>query len=112
MKKLSDYEDKTKQAIEDTVEHQGKQIVDTYYDESYTKVDDDYGLCTDCKEFKITKMEFGDVFAECQTWDTRRRSQRRVTECSRYDKRGQMNLAEMQQIAYIIEVGGRRVGMI
>ena len=110
MKKLSEYDDNIKAAITTSIDQQGKQIIDIYYDESYTRVDDDYGLCTDCKQFKITKMEFGDVIAECETWDVRRTSNRRVEECSSYNKRGQLTLQDMKEVAYIIDVGSRKIG--
>ncbi|KKN08869.1 hypothetical protein LCGC14_1052380 [marine sediment metagenome] len=111
MKKLSDYKDEEKQDIRESVNLQGKKIIDSFYEEGHQKVSDDsYGLCADCKEFKITKMEFGETFAECGVWDKRRTSQRKVEECSAYVKRGQMTLFDMQQMAYIIEVDTKKIG--
>lgn len=113
MKKLSDYKNEEKQNIKETVELQGKKIVDTFYEEGQERVaDDSYGLCSDCKEFKITKMEFGEVFANCHAWDKMRTSKRRVMECSAYAKRGQMSLWDMQTMAYIIEVDTKKIGLI
>ena len=112
MKKISDFKDDEKAALQQSVNFQAKRIIDTDYEDAYNTIEDDYGLCSDCKEFKLTKMEFGDIYAECREWDKMRNSQRRVVECSAYNKRGAMTLWDMQNLAYIIDVEDKKVGLI
>jgi len=56
-----------------------------------------YGLCKDCVHLKVVSFEFGESIAK-------------VKECSCYQKRGTMNLWEMESLATIIDVNKSKIG--
>jgi len=74
-----------------------------------------YGLCDSCKWAFVTRSEFKILIAICDRHEgmpVPLRSDEPVTECSGYNKRGEMDLYEMAQMATIIEVPKERAGFI
>ena len=70
----------------------------------------DYGLCSDCTEFRHYKTEYGRGYGYCGVWEKYISTIDKIIECANYSKRGQMSLSDMQDIAIIIEIDNRKIG--
>jgi len=69
-----------------------------------------YGLCKDCVHLKVVSFEFGESIAECYQFEIKLDQRKKVKECSCYQKRGTMNLWEMESLATIIDVNKSKIG--
>ena len=74
------------------------------------RADDSWGICHTCNWFQFAKTEFGKVFAKCSELKVMLDQKDRMTECTMYEKIGQMSLNDMQQIALYINPSKRKVG--
>lgn len=63
----------------------------------------EYGLCHDCEYFRAVRTEYGKMFAQCELFDKTLNTNDPVTSCTKYSKKGQMNLRDMKEIAVIID---------
>jgi hypothetical protein len=77
----------------------------------------EYGLCSKCQYFIYRKTKLMDVETICEAYvenrvrfKTQPRSYDPITECSQFRQRGQMDLEQMQRIAFIIDVKKRQIG--
>jgi hypothetical protein len=52
------------------------------------------------------------VYANCEYFEIRITGKERIKECSHYSQRGQMTLNEAFAIAHIIDLGGKKVGLL
>jgi len=72
----------------------------------------EYGLCAKCNKIKVLRTKLDDCLIWCgafslkDEWAPRLRPNRSnpITECSEYYPKGQVDLMEMQRIAWIIDV--------
>lgn len=62
-----------------------------------------FGMCASCKGFSYAETEFGVLVAFCKRFKIKRKAGSVVKTCYEYEQRGQMDLYEMREIAYLIE---------
>ncbi|MHC4757201.1 MAG: hypothetical protein ACYTE8_00940 [Planctomycetota bacterium] len=63
-----------------------------------------YGLCADCSNFFYCRQSYSNKRAYCNRMEIMLTGKDRMVECNKYEKRGQLNLNQMADIAWIIEV--------
>jgi len=74
---------------------------------------DIYGICATCSGFIYMRREFGEPVAGCRNIGEqimRLSGKARMVECHDHSKRSMLTLAQMMDIAFIIESPKRRVG--
>jgi len=107
MIKLSELENEEKRNIENEVSTKASELLGTEDWEAPSSnsrvLEEQIGLCADCKNLSYCKTEFGSVLAKCETFDIRLNGQNRIKECNCHQKRGQLSLNEMYAIATIID---------
>ena len=84
------------------------------FQESKSKYSE-FGLCSNCKSFVITRTEFATVRAECVGQHAFPRclsAAKPVRDCNMFEDERDMALWEMQQIAYYIDAPPRKAGFI
>ena len=112
MKKLSDLEKKDREDTKAKLEIFAS-LIDTDSwaagtpKRSRTK---DYGLCSDCIDFRFYKTEYGRGCGYCSLWRKYINKIDIIIECADYNKRGQMSLNDMKEIAVIIEIDDKKIG--
>ena len=79
---------------------------------SYTSRPNVFGLCNDCAYFVVVESEFEILYMRCDELRIRLDTRYPVKKCSKYTKRGGMNLWDMKQIATIIEVPKEKAGFL
>ncbi len=62
-----------------------------------------FGLCSTCKILKAARTRYGRVKAKCYEFEVNLYGIDPITECTAYDRRGQLTLQHMQEIATLIE---------
>ena len=70
------------------------------------------GLCSDCINANVVTTEYGTVYAYCDRFEMSISGRDAIVSCTRYSKRGELTLQEMQDIAIIIEVDKKQAGFI
>jgi len=70
----------------------------------------DLGICHDCDSLECVKTEFGNVLARCDSFGIQLSRTEKMIECTEYKQTGQLELWQMQEMAYIIELKGNTVG--
>ena len=113
VKKLSDFKKGEKERVQQEITEGTHKIAmsdDTWESPSEKNAVADFGLCTNCKWLRASKTKYGRIYAFCMEWDRALSGVDLIERCNRFDKRGQMSLYDMQQIAVIIEVDKRKVG--
>ena len=107
MKKLSQFKDDEKRAIKDEIDAHAAVIeVDGYSTET------NLGLCSNCKQLTCTSTEYGTTYAKCSEWEIRLNISNRIKHCNKFRQRGQMDLYEMKDIAIIIDVNKKEIGLL
>lgn len=100
--------------LEDELEAQSESLKLSMYNSKgankFSDAVDKFGLCKDCAGFQYIRFEFHGERAVCLYLEARLTGSQRIAECSQYNKKGQLSLQQMQSIAWIIDLGGRRVG--
>jgi hypothetical protein len=76
----------------------------------YRQNKDKWGICALCDWFQFCETEFGKQFAKCAETKLMLDLKDRMIECTMFQKIGQMNLQDMQQIAWYINPQKRKVG--
>ena len=69
-----------------------------------------YGICAECAQFFYCRQSYQNKRAWCDRFNTLLMGKDRMIECNKFEKRGQLNLNQMADIAWIIERPGRKVG--
>ncbi len=69
-----------------------------------------FGLCHTCVCFRFAETEFKVVFARCSYFRSDVRDNEPIKKCSEYEEKGRMDLADMGQIAYMIEKKKNNIG--
>ena len=78
----------------------------------YTSRPNVYGLCNDCVYFNVVETEFEIIHMSCDELKILLSTKDPVKHCSKYSKRGKMNLWDMKQIATIIDPPKDKVGFL
>jgi hypothetical protein len=96
-------------AVEDEVECATVAIgLNTYSNrDGSTILEDQIGICHNCKRLQFCESEFGSVIARCETFDGRLSGNNRITKCNQHSTRGSMPVSDMFNIATLIEVGDK-----
>jgi hypothetical protein len=80
-------------------------------------IEDIYGICATCTYFFYNRREFGEPLAACRYLlsedggPVRLHAKARMVECKGHSKRAHLTLAQMMDIAWIIETP-KRVGFV
>ena len=76
----------------------------------------DLGLCTDCDHLFYIEREFGEIYetvCEDEDWGKKRKTQishdNPIKRCSKYRKRGELSLWEMQKMALFIDLDKKTI---
>ena len=116
MKKYSDLEKKDKEVIESQIKSGASKLgVDDWSvgSDIRSKEKDDFGICSDCEFRKCAKTRYLNVFAFCGIFKMELNQQDPIVECTNYNKRGEMELHEMYNMAILIDAKPkRRIGMV
>ena len=70
----------------------------------------EFGICFDCRNLCAFKTEYGRIFGKCYEFNMPMRGIDKVNHCNRYDKKGQMDLDNMKELAILIENDNKKVG--
>ena len=103
MKKLNSLEKKERNKIEAEIQASALIVVDDEIGETRRKSDSGFGICDTCKWFEFAKTEFGIVRAQCSSFNVPLNASIKIVECSAYKGKHQMELYDMQQIAWLID---------
>jgi hypothetical protein len=111
MKKFRDLEEKEQKQLSKTLDIEAG-VVGADWDGNITNLsaDDRHGLCSNCRDFRLTKTKYGRVHAYCYEWRKYLDGKDIISECTSYIKRGQMTLVDMKEIATLIDVEKRKAG--
>ena len=77
-------------------------------------LEDIYGICNSCSYFFYCRREFGEPIAICRKFDEdiRLRANSRMVECRGHEGRQMLSLAQMMDMATIIDTGERKAGFL
>ena len=70
-----------------------------------------YGLCADCNNFQYCRQSYMNKRAFCSRFEMFLTGMDRMVECNKYEKRGQLNLNQMADIAWLIQPT-KKVGFV
>ena len=70
----------------------------------------DFGVCHDCKHLCAFKTQYGTTRGKCYEFDMWIRGVDTIKHCTKYDKKGQMTILEMKDMAYLIDIEKKTVG--
>ena len=70
----------------------------------------EFGMCFDCRCLCAFKTEYGRAFGKCYEFNLIMRGIDKVKHCNRYDKKGQMKIDDMKEMAVLIENDKKVVG--
>jgi hypothetical protein len=70
----------------------------------------DFGLCYDCKCLYAFKTEYGTMRGKCYEFEIIMNGINKIKHCTRYDKKGQMSLDDMKDMAILIDDEKKKVG--
>lgn len=73
---------------------------------------DRLGICYECLHCDWCVTEFERVVAACDTFEVRLSGKERMKRCSTFKKRGEMGLASMVGMAYLIDIPKDGAGFI
>jgi hypothetical protein len=106
-RKFSDLEQTEKKHIENELEavssSMGMEAYETYGNREGSLLQDQIGMCHNCKNLSYCKTEFGNVFAKCSEFEFRLNGQNRIEECNLHCPRHSLSLNEMYTMAYLID---------
>lgn len=69
-----------------------------------------FGICGRCKCFESAETEFSILFAYCNAFRRSLSQHHRITNCTSFDDKATVSLAEMKEIAWIIDISEHKVG--
>lgn len=69
-----------------------------------------FGICSDCDYFTFVESEFRIEFAKCVEFNLILNGKTAFINCNCFHKRGQLNLSQMKDIAWIIDLPKERAG--
>jgi len=69
-----------------------------------------FGICSDCTSLKACVSEYGRTFAQCYEFEMLLYGRDPIVNCTKYEKKGEMKLWEMKEIAIILEPHKKKAG--
>lgn len=106
-RKFSDLEQSEKKYIEDELEaissSMGMEAWESHGTNEGSLLQNQIGMCFNCKNLNYCKTEFGTVFARCSEFEFRMNGQNRITECNLHTPKHALTLNEMYTMAYLID---------
>lgn len=111
MKKLTDYDKEEKESIENFLESKANLLgFDRWEGTSGCNPLERFGICSSCKHMQYARTQFTIRKAFCYNLEIILSEQAPITECTNYNKKGEMTLQMMMEIAHIIEIPKNRLG--
>jgi hypothetical protein len=103
--KYTDLQDTEKRKIVTTLESASARLGrDTYSNEpGHIDGHNPLGICKNCKNLGMMKTEFNNIYARCRSFDVVLTGKDRISTCTDFDRKGELTLDEMREIAYLIE---------
>ena len=106
MQKLNELNDERKHEITEHLEAASSALGFDSWEGSngdFKLLEDQIGMCHNCKNLSYCKTEFGSVLARCDAFEIRLSGQNRMTECNLHAPRGILSLNEMYAMAVLID---------
>lgn len=104
--KLNDIDNDRKNQITEEIESASSALgMDSWEPMStnYKMLEEQIGICWNCKNLSYCKTEFESVYAKCEAFELRLSGQNRIAECNLHAPKGVLTLNEMYAMAYIID---------
>ena len=101
--------DREKKTIRSAVAQLGTERYDDVVLEKYEGVAK-YGICKDCEHLRYAKSEFAIRAAYCYDMRFRLHDSDPIIECKSFSQEGQMDLHDMKQIAWMVDIEKRKCG--
>jgi len=113
MKKLSDFKENLKDKIDSEIQIGQAGLPENWDGDVIDDIKTDkYGLCNNCTKAMIYKTKYYRTTGYCEKWEKYLNEIDPVTECTNYSRRGEISLWDMKQMAIIIEVDKKKVGLL
>jgi len=112
MKKLSNLPDDERRTLSDEIDSLGNQYPIAGYDTAFGGFKIEMGLCTNCCQLLFSKSQYGTIYARCEKWEKQLNGVDLIQECTGFARRGEMSLWDMKQIAVLIDVEKRKIGIV
>ena len=110
-KKLIEMDKSDRSTIQETYTTQANKM-EEQGDQPSASLRDALGICHNCKYCAVTEFEFKGAWVVCNYHERHLNLHDRIVRCNSYEKRGQMRLLDMYDLAWIIENDKRKVGFI
>lgn len=109
---ISDFDDESKEQMKEQITANAKRIGADEWEgiKHYRAEEDIWGICATCQSFQFCRTEFDKMFARCSDTRLILNQKDRMTECTMFTKIGEMDLRDMQQIAWYINSEKRKIG--
>jgi len=113
--KYSELDDKEQQKVNDEI---GPSAMVFGYDEweesKRERIPDipQLGLCANCGNLRACISEFGKIVARCDVFKCSLNAQDPIKDCTSFEKRGEVPLYELKEMAIILEPNKKQVGFI
>jgi hypothetical protein len=103
--KMNDLNEGDRERLEDEIESAtGALGMSTYsHKDGGTILEDQIGICHNCKRLRFCESEFGNVIASCETFEGRLSGNNRIVKCNQHSTRGAMAVGDMYNIATLID---------
>jgi len=112
-KRYNELGNKEKESIKSSATCDLYKIIESEWDDSVSNKSSlrerEFGMCVSCKHMCYVKSEFSVVYASCSLYDVRLKEGRPIIECTGYDRKGNLTLNQMWDIAYVLELEKDRV---
>ena len=112
MKTLSDLSKEEKTKVSKEIDAYATRFHDRCDDEVRSGRVIEMGLCSTCKELLFTRTQYGTTYAQCERWDKQLNGLDLVVECTAFKRHGEMSLYDMKDIAILIDVEKRKIGIV
>ena len=112
MKKLSNLPDDERRTLSDEIDSIGNQYPVNNFDAEFGGVKVEMGLCTTCEHLLFSKTQYGTVHSRCDKWEKLLNGVDLIRECTGFSRKGEMSLWDMKQIAVLIDVEKRKIGIV
>jgi RNA polymerase subunit RPABC4/transcription elongation factor Spt4 len=109
--KMNDLSEGDRERMEEEIESATSALgMSTYaHKDGGTILEDQIGICHNCKRLSFCESEFGNVIAFCETFDGRLSGKNRIIKCNQHSTRGAMAVDDMQNIAIIIDTDKAKI---
>lgn len=114
MDKFSDLESDEKDSIKDQLESKATGLGLDLWNSANggSLLNNQIGLCSNCKSLEFCKTEFDNIHARCAAYEFKLSGQNKIVECNMHSAKGSLSLDDMYDIAIIIDPPKRKSGFI